>query len=459
MSTPNQIPYDRPYRPRSIFGPLVLITIGVIFLMRTMGLIPYQSFRLWYSRYWPLLLILWGAAKLAEYLWARRQGGPVPRSGAGAVVFLVFFIMISSGVTATSNLDWHGVPPEWGWDHDMDFPFGNRYDFTDNFSQPLTGGTQIKILSGQGDIAVTASTDNEAHVVLHKFMRGGSQENANQFNDSTHPKFTQMGNVWILDLGSGDYDRGRFNLDVQLPRQLALSLATRRGNLSVAQRDGNVDLATEHGDISVEQVKGDALLRVQSSSANITIRDVTGNVQVEGEVRDGSVSGIGGSLDFNAGYNGDIQLSRIGQRLHFKSARTDLQLPKLDGEITMGHGDIRANSITGPLKLSTKSNEVHLEDVSGAVDVDNRSGVVELRTKGPLGNIDITNSRGGIELNLPPNSNFQLDAESNEGNIESDFTLNVNNKGDNATARGTVGKGGNTVHLKTNRGTIQIRKQ
>ena len=91
--------------------------------------------------------------------------------------------------------------------------------------------------------------------------------------------------------------------------------------------------------------------------------------------------------------------------------------------------------------------------------MDNRSGVVELRTKGPLGNIDITNSRGGIELNLPPNSNFQLDAESNEGNIESDFTLNVNNKGDNATARGTVGKGGNTVHLKTNRGTIQIRKQ
>jgi DUF4097 and DUF4098 domain-containing protein YvlB len=266
-----------------------------------------------------------------------------------------------------------------------------------------------------------------------------------------------MGNVWILDLSSGDYDRGRFNLDVQLPRALALSLATRRGNLSVAQRDGNIDLATERGDVSVEQVKGDALLRVQSGSANI--KDVTGNVQVEGEVRDGSVSGIGGSLDFNAGYNGDVQLSRIGQRLHFKSVRTDLQLPKLDGEITMGHGDFRANSITGPLKLSTRSNDVHLEDVSGSVEVENRNGVVELRTKAPLGNIDINNSRGGIELNMPPNSNFQVDAESQDGNIESEFTLNVDNKGQNATARGSVGKGGSTVHLKTNRGTIQIHKQ
>jgi hypothetical protein len=402
MSTPNQVPYARPYRPRSIFGPLALITIGVIFLLRTLGVIPYQSFRLWYGRYWPLLLILWGAAKMAEYLWARSKGEPVPRTGAGAVVFLIFFIMISSGVTATRDLNWTGVPPEWGWDHDMDFGFGNRYDFTDNFSQPLPGSSQIKILSGQGDITVTASADNEAHVVVHKTLRGSSQESANHLNDSTHPKFTQMGNVWILDLTSGDFEQGRFNLDVQLPRPLALSLATRRGNLSVAQRDGNVDLATEHGDVSVEQVKGDALLRVQSGSANI--KDVTGNVQVEGEVRDGSVSGVGGSLDFNAGYNGDVQLSRIGQRLHFKSVRTEFQLPKLDGEVTMGNGDFRANSVTGPLKLSTRSNEVHLEEVSGSVDVENRNGLVELRTKAPLGNIEINNSRGGIELTMPPSA-------------------------------------------------------
>src|SRR5207302_7660923 len=141
--------------------------------------------------------------------------------------------------------------------------------FKDSFAQPLPGGTQIRILSGQGDIAVTASEDNQAHVVVHKTLRGDSQENANHLNDSTHPKFTQMGNVWILDLSSGDYDRGRFNLDVQLPRQMALSLPARRGNLSIAQRDANVDLSTDHGDATVEQVKGDALLRVHSGSAKV----------------------------------------------------------------------------------------------------------------------------------------------------------------------------------------------
>ncbi len=86
-------------------------------------------------------------------------------------------------------------------------------------------------------------------------------------------------------------------------------------------------------------------------------------------------------MDFNAGYNGDVELSHISQQLRFKSVRTDLQLAKLDGELSMGHGDIRATSAVGPVKLNTRSNEVHLEEISGAVEVENRNGLVELQPK------------------------------------------------------------------------------
>ncbi len=75
---------------------------------------------------------------------------------------------------------------------------------------------------------------------------------------------------------------------------------------------------------------------------------------------------MSGTLDFDAGYNGNVQLSHIGQRLHFKSVRTDLQLAKLDGEISMGHGDLRATLCCRTRQADTRSNEVHFEDVSGA---------------------------------------------------------------------------------------------
>ena len=152
MSAPTQVPYYRP-RPRSIVGPLVLITIGVLFLLRTTGVISFQSFHNWMVHYWPLLLIFWGVAKLLEHMWARQHGEPTPRLGAGGIVFLVFFIMIGTAVTRTADWNWHGIGNEIGRDDsDWDNLFANHYDFTDNFAQPLAGGSEIKILSAHGDI-------------------------------------------------------------------------------------------------------------------------------------------------------------------------------------------------------------------------------------------------------------------------------------------------------------------
>ena len=461
MSSPTPIPpspYYQP-RPRSIFGPLALITLGVLILLETTGMVPRHSFHTWFIHYWPVLLIVWGAAKLIEHIWARRRGEPTPRLGGGSVVFLIFFILIASAITRTADVNWSGLRNDWGFDPDFEGGIsGGHYDFTDNFAQPLTANAQIKVLGGRGDITVTASDDNQAHAVVHKVVRADSQDNANKLNESTHPKFIQQGDIWLLDLTSGDFDRARFDIDLQLPRQGALSLSTRNGNLNVSQRDGSVDLTTNHGNASLEDVKGDSALHVHHGS--VTIKTVKGNVTVDGEVEDGDVADVTGSLDFNAGYNGNVQIARVGQRLHFKSIRTDLQLARLDGEINMGHGDIRASSIAGPVKLNTRANEVHMEDVSGEVEVENRNGIVALKTKPPLGNIDISNVHGGIELDLPENAGFRLDAESKSGNIDvGEFSVPVDNSSKDATARGAVGKGGPDIRLRSDRGTIQIRKQ
>jgi DUF4097 and DUF4098 domain-containing protein YvlB len=457
MSAPPQVPYYRP-RPRSIVGPLVLITIGVLFLLRTTGVISFQSFRNWMVHYWPLLLIFWGVAKLLEHMWARQHGEPTPRLGAGGVVLLIFVIMFGTGVTQTADWNWRGLGDQIGADTDWDNMFGNHYDFTDNFAQPVAGGSEVKILSGQGDITVTPSEDNQIHAVVRKSVRSDSQESANRVNDATHPKFTQQGNLWLLDLTSGDFDKARFDLDLQLPKQMALSLSTRRGNLSVSQREGNVDLSTDHGNLSAENVNGATSLHIRNGSVNI--KTITGNVQVDGEVEDGSVSDVTGALEFNAGYNGTVQLSHISQRLHLKSVRTDLQLAKLDGEISMGHGDIRATALAGPVKLNTRSNEVHFDEVSGEVEVENRNGIVSIRPKPPLGNIDVNNVRGGIEIEMPPAAGFKLDAESKDGTIDiNDFSVSVDNQRRDAIARATIGKGGPDVRLRTDRGTIEIRKQ
>jgi DUF4097 and DUF4098 domain-containing protein YvlB len=460
VSAPNVVP-SQPTRYRSFFGPVVLIAIGVTALLCTTGVISFHSAFWWFVRYWPVWLIVMGVVKLAEYLWAKQKGYAPPRLGAGVIVFLVFFIIFAATVSRIAlGSEWQTLRAEIerNTDHDIFDFFNTSYDFTDTFAQPLAEATEIKVLLRRGDVTVTASPDNQVHAVISKKLRSESQATANSQNDATHPKFQQQGSIWIMDLTNSPYDRGRFDLELQIPPGATLSLNTGRGDLNVSGRDSNVNLSTDNGDVTVTGVKGDAFLHLRSGSA--TVKEVAGNVQLDGVVEDSSISGVGGTLEFNAGYNGDVELARIGKALHFKSVRTDLQAAKVDGEITMDRGDFHARSVSGPFRLQTRSKDIRLEEVSGDIQVENRNGLVEVHTKTPLGAIAITNFHGGIELNVPENAAFQLDAESKDGEIDSSgFSVTQDNRSRNASAKGTVGKGGPEVRLRTERGTIQIRKQ
>jgi len=63
------------YRPRRSFaGPVVLIVFGVLFLLGNLGYVSWGRLGYLFSRYWPVLIILWGLVKLAEHFDAQRQG-------------------------------------------------------------------------------------------------------------------------------------------------------------------------------------------------------------------------------------------------------------------------------------------------------------------------------------------------------------------------------------------------
>jgi hypothetical protein len=445
------------YRHRSLFGPLVLVAIGVLFLLRNMGVISYRNLGWWFSRYWPMLLIVWGVVKLCEQLWARKKGYPPPRIGAGGVVFLVFLVMIGLGASRARGVNWSGVGEEFDVNGDNFFEmFGNHYEFTNTFSQTMEPGKQVKVILSHGDLSVTPSSDDQTHVIVHKVLTSDSENDAKDLNGTTNPKFEQRGNAWILDLTGDKFTHGRFNLDVQLPRNSPVSLVTHRGDINVSDRGANVDLETDRGNIFAENIKGDA--SVQLRRGNLTVKKVDGNVTVSGSVSETEISDVTGSLALNGNYWSATQLARIAKQVSFKSDRTDLKFAKLEGDLTMERGSLRASSLAGPFRLRTSSKSIELEKLDGDVQIEDSNAPVELHLKAPLGKIDVDNRRGQIIVEVPENSGFQVDAESNYGNIQSDFDLTVNNSNRDATARGTVGKGGPQIHLRTERGTIQIRK-
>src|SRR5437868_15499687 len=109
----SQPPVYRPvYRPRSLAGPIVLIVIGVLCLLANMGVITWAHFGAWFSRYWPVLIILWGAIKLMEHYRAQREGYRPGGLGVGGVILLIFLGMAA---THASRANWNQI----GQDMDM----------------------------------------------------------------------------------------------------------------------------------------------------------------------------------------------------------------------------------------------------------------------------------------------------------------------------------------------------
>ncbi len=442
------------YRPRSFFLPLLMVLIGTYALFTTMGWGHLPGFWITFAHYWPLLLILWGVLKLVEHVWARQKGLPASGIGAGSVVFIVFFVLFGMFATKVSGVNWSGMGMDVG-DFDPFNAMGGSHEFTENFSQDLKTGTQVRVVVAHGSVSVTSSPDGQAHAFVHKYLRAYSDDEAGKTNEASHPKMVQQGDLWLLDLTGGPYSQGRFDLDLQLPPALPVTLSTSRGDLHVTQRTGDVTLDSSHGDLTAEDVKANVSLRPHRG--DVTVKNVTGNVTIDGYVSDVTVADIKGTVVLTGTYLGEMQMSNIEKQVRFNSTRTDLQFAGLPGELTIERSGMRGSRITGPFRLDARGKDIHLEEVEGDIHIENNRGEVDVKAATPTGAIDISNQSGDITVGLPEKPGFQMDAKSDTGEIHSDFPLEIKNDPHNATATGTVGKGP-IVRLKTKRGTIQINK-
>ncbi len=141
-------------RRRSFAGPLVLITLGVVFLLETMGVLRWSGLGHLFARYWPLLIILWGVAKLYDHYQAQREGTRAPGIGAGGVFMLICLIVAGLVATQASRVDWHGLRDEINID-DGDFEwFGSSYDYNDQLEQDFPAGASLRIVDDRGAVRV-----------------------------------------------------------------------------------------------------------------------------------------------------------------------------------------------------------------------------------------------------------------------------------------------------------------
>jgi DUF4097 and DUF4098 domain-containing protein YvlB len=457
MASPVQVPPPR-YR-RSFSGPIILIAAGTVFLLGTMGVLDWHNLEHWFAHYWPVLLIISGVIKLIEYQQAQRQGMRASGISAGGVFAIIFIIIFGLIATHASRFNWGELRDKIDINNDGDFPFfGSKYNFDDQLAQAFPAGASLRVNDTRGAVNIIASDDDQIRVVVHKRISAESQSEADKWNAGTKPQLTVSGSVVTLNAnnqGAGDHWVAE-DLDVSLPRKAAVVASTRYGDFSVTGRDGNLDITSQHGDVNTTDINGKVSLNLDHSSARIS--QVASDVSIGGRANDVSIQDVKGAVHLNGEFMESVKLAKISQPVIFKSSRTDMDFSRLDGDLDLDSGDLQASDVIGPLRLTTRSKDIRLTGVSGDVRLQDENGSVEVRVN-KLGSMQVENRKGDIQIYLPDNAGFQVDARARNGEVETDFDqLKINNSNDQAIATGTIGGGGPHVVINNEHGTIEIRK-
>jgi DUF4097 and DUF4098 domain-containing protein YvlB len=456
MSSP--VTVQTPRRPRSLAGPVVLIVLGIVFLMGTMGMLHWAGLWRLYAQYWPLLIIIWGVIKVVEHQRAQREGFRPSGIGVGGVFLLLF--LICSGLTASElrRVDWQSLHEQMGIDDELPDWWGESFTYTDTLTEAFPAGSSLRVISDRGNINVVPSPEKQIKVEVSKKVHADNQQDADKFNQQTKPQITSSEKTVTVNANTGGAGEHGVSTDliIHIPASAALMISSKHGDISVSGRGADVEISAQHGDTTLEDVKGNANLNLQRSSAKIS--NVSGDLSIDGRVNDLTVSNVQGSARLTGEFMESVKLSQIAKAVTFKSSRTDLELAKLEGTLDLDSGDLRANSMQGPVRLSTRNKDVRLEGVAGDLRLDDDNGAVEVIVR-KIGNLQIDNKNGDIQVTLPTQAGFRIDARALNGEIQSDFNeLKVNNGENQATASGTVGNGTALLKLNNEHGTIEIRK-
>jgi putative adhesin/cell wall-active antibiotic response 4TMS protein YvqF len=450
-----------PRHRRSIFSGLLLIIIGALLLSHNFGgsLPAWQILRQW----WPLVFILWGLAKLYDHFMAQRTGEPAPPTISAGEVFLVLLLLAVIG--GVGIVDWGSNHANRG---DIFSSMWNEsYSFTESVpAQNIATKSQVTVRTARGNITVTADDTQQISVTARKSANAESENAAQERANHVHVTVTKTDNGYVVEpQGQNDSDGTvSVELEVHVPKNISLDAKADRGGVQISGIAGNVTIQSQHGAIEVRQSGADVSVESNNSSDDIRIVGAGGNVRVSGKGAQVEISDVQGAVTLDGDYFGSLNFARLEKGIHFISNRTDLAITQLTGRVEITNpGDMAIYDSTGSVTLTATKRDLTLDNVTGKIQVDNRSGNITVRfTQPPKEAVDLTTQSGDIDVSLPAKAAFDVSARAdNNGEISSDFSelqSKIDEQRGNTRLDGSVGAHGPKLDLRTTHATIRIRK-
>jgi len=461
-------------KPRSPIGGTLLIIIGALFFVSRFhsNLNGIQI----YSRYWLLLLAVFAGVEMVRFYSHRHTEGPPPRLFTAGRLIIVLLI-VTSGVTASrvaanpSLLSSLRLPQFLSGLRDS--VVGQVYAFSDEpvESKDARAGMKITINNSFGSIKIVGGAS--VRTTLTKGVRAWSEEDARKIAEQIRLVITPTPDGLSITTNREQFNQ-EFTTDIQLvvPSFATLSVTGTHNSVSASNLQGNLAIQASHGQTDASNINGN--VNFDLNYADVNASNINGNLTISG-AKGARVANVTGAVRLGASAsNGLVDLREIAgpanvdapfcritaqglkaesvlktEHAKVDASRTanltidapfsEVRARNIDGDLKVAssHSDIQLGTIAGDLEVRGEQCSVKADDIQGAIDIQTTHGDVMVKNfhesvrvetsyrnvslmsaDQPDNDIDIANNHGEIKLILPPSSQFQLDAQSENGQIK-----------------------------------------
>ena len=248
-----------------------------------------------------------------------------------------------------------------------------------------------------------------------------------------------------------------------------------RGKVYIDTVKGNVTVTDDYASLEIFNVEGE--LKASNTEGSLRIERVSKNVTINSRGTEVSVDSLKGSLKINASHR-DINISNIESDVVIESRFANLSLKKVGGNIDIQSNsdrvdaedvrgsftlkgrasEVQATRMGGPLDVQTSLKDVVINDFDNSCTITNEFGDINISSrKFGKGDVMLKNRNGDVELYLPENASFQMDASARNGRVESDYPgLNASGNNDRSSLKSSVRTGGPRIVVETQYGSVRI---
>lgn len=415
---------------------ILLISLGIIMLVSQIRGISVLNHII---QWWPMVLVILGIEILAQVVLSKKEE-PMIKYDAFSIFIVIVLILFSVGAYTVTNV--------LGGIQGVSVPLGihlGKYETTvqKNFAINASGKEMVRVDNRQGNVSIDRGSGDNVEVEAAIVIRNNDEEYARLISDSII-EISEDGEIKISTKDSGVLGMDskiqdiRVNYSIKVPENMSLKVTNRFGGVNLQNIGQSAQIENKNGKITAKMIGKD--LTVENAFGAIDIADVGGDANITNSNGRIDVKKIGGSVSINGKY-GEINSSDIKGNLNAEG----------------NNGGMSFKNVAGDVKLSNKFGRISLENANKTVEIKGSNGSITFNTDEVVqNNVRIENQFGAVSLGLLQEQQGHFKAETEFGNISSQFGFKIEKDTTHKSMDQRIGENGPEFNLSVQNGNINI---